>query len=239
MQTTWLFKLACLISVICLPCACWSKRQPASEYDRPLIRYGDDGTPTFIKGGNLSAALDSDPVFRDLKANKRYADIALYYLDSQRQVFKLTSARDEFIVQEVKADGLGQKHIRLQQVFHQIPVWGKEVSIHLNGDNDVYYFHGAYQSISSDLITTAAISKETAGQFVLGEKADPTRWRIQHIDVCIWAPSSANQRLAFKVTLMQNNLFRQDCFVDAIDGRILHWLSISPTIEDPITIKKD
>ena len=62
--------VGCVISLICFvgfPSACLSQRADATMNDKPMIRYDANGIPNFIKGENLSASLDTDLFFRDLK----------------------------------------------------------------------------------------------------------------------------------------------------------------------------
>ena len=220
-----LFQFICCIGLICFPSACYSKRPVAAVDDSCNIRYAENGVPNFFKGANLSAPLDTDPEFRNLQAEKRYADIALYFLNWKRALFKLESPRDEFLVTNVHIDSLGQKHVQLAQVFNTIPVWGKELRVHLNRENQVFFIHGAYQPITADLITKALVSGEAAAKIVLQSRPNPAQWRIESVDTCIWAPDNTIQRLAYIVKVLNEPVHRQSCFVDAIDGGILRCIT--------------
>jgi len=220
-----------LISLICFvgfPSACLSHRADANMNDKPMIRYDANGIPNFINGENLSAPLDTDPFFQDLKKKNRYAEIAFYFLDSKRALFKLTSARDEFVVKKTTSDAMARKHIKLQQVFDDLPVWGKQVTIHLDKHNRVYGLQGHYQPISPHLNTRPAITRKAAGRQALRTQPHPSQWRVQQTTACIWAPSDADQRLVYVVRLMKNGIYRERCFVDAFDGSLLRCLSTTP-----------
>lgn len=193
------------------------------------IRYGENGVPNFFKGENLSAPLEKDPAFRAMQAEKRYADIAFYFLDSQRERFHLTSAREEFTLRSIDVDASGQKHIRLDQVYKTLAVWGKDLGVHLNRNNQVYYVHGTYQPVRADLPTTADLSRQSAERIALAAGDDGKHWRVLDTELVVWAPDNDVQRLAFKVTRQGEDLVREACFVDAKDGTLLHVLSITPT----------
>ena len=228
--------VGCVISLICFvgfPSACLSQRADATMNDKPMIRYDANGIPNFIKGENLSASLDTDLFFRDLKKKNRYADIAFYFLDSQRALFKLTSARDEFVVKKITSVTMARKHIKLQQVFHDLPVWGMQVTIHLDKSNRVYCLQGHYQPISPHLNTRPAITREAACRQALRTRPHPLQWRIQQATAFIWAPSDADQRLVYIVTLIKNGIYRERCFVDAFDGSLLRCLSATPDNRRP------
>ena len=222
-------QLLCCLGLICIFNGCHPERTVAAADTTGTIRYGDNGVPIAVKGSDLSAPYDADPEFQILKVEKRYADIAFYYLDRMRATFKLTSAHDEFLVTDIQIDTLGQKHIRLEQIFNTIPVWGKDLRVHLNKKNQVYYVHGVYQPIAADLKTRAEISREAAAEKALRSMPDPDQWHVVKIDTCIWAPDNALQRLSYKVK-MASKLDSQACFVDAIDGNVFHCISETMTL---------
>lgn len=226
--------IACLIGFVSFPSACLPKAANAPVKSKPIIRYDANGIPNFMKGGNLSAPLDGDPAFQNLKRKNLYADIALYFLDSRRALFQLTSAHDEFEVSEITSDSLKQKHIKLQQVFGDLPVWGKQVTIHLDRDNRVYFFQGHYQPIATHLNTMAAITRQAARQLALQTRTPAAQWRVQYVTACIWAPSDKFQRLAYQVTLVKNGVYREQCLVDAVDQSLLHCLSATPDQSPPM-----
>lgn len=213
-------------TLVCLTSSCICKKEVAAE-NQPstVIRYGDNGVPNFIKGHNLSASLDVDSAFQQLSAQKRYAQMVLYYLDRQRALFKLTSAQHEFVVDAIDREASGQTHVRLRQIFNEIPVWGKSLGVHINGDGQIYYVHGSYQPISSGLTTEAVIAEADAARIAINSKENSNQWRVDRVDKCVYAPSNEVQHLSFEVNLIRSGIHREYCFVDAVRGSILHCVS--------------
>lgn len=221
-----LFQITFFVSFVYLTSSCIAKREVVDEGNGPaVIRYGENGVPNFIKGNNLSAPLENDKAYQILKAQKHYAQMVFYYLDRQRSLFKLTSAQQEFVVDTIDSDVTGQTHVKLRQVFNNIPVWGMALGVHLNSDDQIYYFHGSYQPISAGIATEAVISEATAGQIALQSKKDSNQWRIDSSDKCIYAPANDVQHLSYRVNLIRNALHREYCFIDAVGGRILYCVS--------------
>lgn len=225
----------CPLLLICMAACTWGG-QTRAETDNVTVRYGNNGIPNFLKGENLSAPLENDLVFRALQAEERYGDIALHFLDSQRGRFHLKSAQDEFVLRSIDVDDLGQKHIKLDQVHQTIAVWGNDMGVHLNQKNQVFFIHGTYQPITPGLNTTAVLSRESAALKAIAANSGDAHWQTLDVALVVWAPNSDVQRLAFKVTQQREDLFRQLCFVDARDGKILHVLSLTRTEELKINI---
>ena len=140
-------------------------------------------------------------------------------------MFRLTSAKQEFVIDAIESDTAGRTHTRLAQVYQQIPVWGTELGIHFNSKDQIYYVHGTYQPISSELNTQAIITKEAAANIALKSRRDDKSWRVESIEKVIYAPSDKIQHLSYKANLIQNGIYREYCFVDAVDGLVLHCVS--------------
>lgn len=222
---TVLFQIIFFTALVYVSSSCVGKREVVTENNTEDIRYGKNGVPNYIKGNNLSAALDTEEAFQVLKSQKKYGQMALYYLERQHSLFRLTSAKQEFVVDTIEFDAVGQTHTRLKQVFHQIPVWDTALGIHFNSNDQIYYVHGTYQPISSGLSTQGGISKEAAAKFALKAKQNDPSWRVESIEKVIYAPSNDIQHLSYKANLVQNGLHREYCFVDAVNGHVIHCVS--------------
>lgn len=226
-QFLLMFQLVFIIAISFFPAACLSKKAVLNQHKEPTIRYDSNGIPKSIKGDNLSSDLDQNPDFLKLKANNHYLDIAYQYLDSQRKRFKFDSARDVFAVDKIHTDALGMTHIKLKQVYQDIPVWGKEVVVHLNKENSVYFYQGSYVPISKSLQTKATISETMAKSIAVEKKKDADQWEALDAQLYIWSPDQKNQHLAYEVSCIKHNFYRESCFVDAIEGYTLHCVSES------------
>jgi len=65
------------------------------KLDNSTIHYRDNGTPSLIKGDNLSYALDGEPGFQKLKKENLYMEIVYRFLESQRGLLMLNDPRSE------------------------------------------------------------------------------------------------------------------------------------------------
>jgi Zn-dependent metalloprotease len=190
------------------------------------IRYGSNGTPTYIKGSNLSSFLDNDPDFMMLKKKDLYVEISYEFLQGWNKLFKINNPRKEFTAIDVKIDDLNYKHIRFQQVMENIPIWGRELSIHLNGKNQVYLVQGHSEPTLKNVPAVAGISEQTAihvsKDAVSGGK---NGWEVTEITKAIFMVDDRIPRLSYKITLVMGIMGREYYFVDAMDGKILHRIT--------------
>lgn len=118
-----------------------------------------NGTVTLIKG-NLYASSDVIEVSRHNKDKTLYQEISLDFIHHYRSLFKLHKPREELIIRNIKIDNLDYKHIRLQQVFKNIPVWDSELIVHINTD-EVVYLAGGHYIPSPDKISLEPAFNET------------------------------------------------------------------------------
>jgi Zn-dependent metalloprotease len=192
--------------------------------DDAVIRYGENGTPTSIKGENLSAVLEDDANFRNLQKKGLYGDIAYAFIQSQTRLFKLDEPRKELEVTQEKTDSLHYKHVKFQQVIDGIPVWGRELSVHLNQKNQVYLFQGHYEPTLKNVETTAKLSAQAAAEIAVAANGDKG-WRARDNKLYLFMVDPGTPRLAYRITVVRGLLDREFYFVDAVDGRILHRIS--------------
>ena len=135
---TLIFLLSC--PLLLFGCNAATSSKPSA--DNETVRYSDDGVVAYFKAKNLSSSLDDDPRFRALRTENRYGDIAYAFLESRKDILKIHDSRAEFKIISESMDHLGMKHIKFQQVYKEIPVWGKELSVHLDSQNNVYLLQG-------------------------------------------------------------------------------------------------
>ncbi|MCP3742534.1 M4 family metallopeptidase [Rossellomorea sp. BNER] len=90
------------------------------------------GTPQFISGKLTQPS------------SKNAEDIVFNYLNGKKKNYKFASdAKNSFIVKEKKKDNLGFTYLRLQQVYKGVPVYGSEMTAHVNKDGVLTAISGA------------------------------------------------------------------------------------------------
>ena len=197
-----------------------------SNMANETIGYNEEGVVVSIKGKNLSFGLDRNSEFRDLKAENRYDYIAYAFLESRKAILKVKNPKKEFKIVSEKIDDLGLKHIKFQQVYREIPIWGKEASVHLDEDNRVYMYQGNAVPTIEKLKDQPLVSEKEAVEFAKQHAfKENMRHEVNGSMLYIYMLEGSVPRLSYKVTLVKGLSDREHYFVDALDGKILHKIT--------------
>lgn len=90
------------------------------------------GAPLRLRG-NLSAPTPGAP-----------EPVARAFLSANRALFALRSPEAELQLKDSSADRLGNRHLRFQQMYQGLPVFGSEIVVHLNRENAVRGVNGRF-----------------------------------------------------------------------------------------------
>lgn len=159
------------------------------------------------------------------------------YLKAVKEVLQIESPQEEFDIIKIKSDNSGKTHIKMQQRYHGIEVYGAEVVLNTNENGVIRLFNGRYfptpmiDNIHPSISKTAAIEtakqklsreipikalSEREKQLVAGDPATADLV-IFHHDL-----NPETERLAWKVTLIPNITTRRTLFVDAHSNEVVH-----------------
>jgi len=200
-----------------------------AKLENATIHYRDNGTPSLIKGDNLSYALDGKPGFQKLKKDNLHMEIVYYFLENQRGLLMLNDPRSELKKTKLKVDDMKFKHIKFQQVVNDVPIWGRDIIIHLNKDNEVYMVNGNIEP-SVSIITTPKLTNQEAAQRALeAVPGGQEGWYATGSEIQIFFAKPDAPFLVYKVTLVKGIANREHYFIDAKDGTLLHKISDTPS----------
>ena len=184
------------------------------------------GTITFLKAPNLSERLKHNTDFVRLQANNQFGDLARTFVEAYRADFRLTQPADELRVQSVKTDNLGLTHVRLQQTFHDVPVWAAELLVHLNADKQVYLIQGRYIPTPHNLSTDPSLTNQAALQRAANHLGKPLAGCLKcQAALVIFAAEGKAPRLAYRVLALLSLAEGWEVMVDAQTGEVLQKLS--------------
>ncbi len=100
------------------------------------------GTPDFLAGRDATTVLPYTPSAAE-RGNP--AAIARGFLDENRALFRLTSASEQLSVLRIEPDTqLGYAHVRLAQMHNGVPVFGKQLVVHLDAHENVVAVNGHF-----------------------------------------------------------------------------------------------
>ncbi len=184
------------------------------------------GLPTMIQG-NLS-----DASVRELPLSNR----AVQYLDAVKNAMQVKNPSEEFEIKSIETDELGQSHVRMQQKFGNVPVWGSEIILHEQGGK-VSLLNGAYFPTPSVSSLEPTVSKKNAEINVQADLSLKTNFKLlseaskkqiggeqlrSELVIFHVREKLDGEKLAWHVTAYPNVLHRYEYFVDATTGNILN-----------------
>ena len=157
----------------------------------------NNDTVTLIKG-KLFYFSEIIPARRHNKDKALYQKIALDFINYYRGLFKLNQPNQELIVSNIKIDNLDYKHVRLQQVYKDIPVWSSELIVHINADEIVYLAGGHYIPTPNQISLTPSFNEDKAIEFASRFLSKPRRNCNQcRAKLVIYFDTGINPQLAY------------------------------------------
>lgn len=190
------------------------------------VTLGENGMPIMMEGQTAASGSSAD--------TRPTGERALAYLGSLEPL-GLTKPASEFVVKTVQEDEQGNFHVRMEQVFQGLPVWGSELIAHSkNGAfervNGRYFPTPTLATITPALNETEAL---TVVKNQIGVDKIKTHWSESDLQLIDGQPFSATllvfhrngatngERLAWHIVAHPNILSRLVYFVDASNGEIL------------------
>ena len=191
------------------------------------IVRGENGLPIFFEGKTEASGNASE--------SKPIGERALDYCASIHPQ-GITEPEAEFTLKTVQTDEQGNAHVRLEQVFNGLPVWGGEVICHTKSGafermNGRYFPTPILNTIVPAISADAAILKVKTEIGISKIKTDWSAADLKLIDgqpfastLIVFHPKEnlAGERLAWHVAARPNVLSRSEWFVDAITGAVLN-----------------
>ncbi len=206
-----------------------------------IVKDGESGLPIFIEGRIKN-------IQKSARSGRTSAEaMAFNYLASVKGILKLENPDESFEVKSVETDALGQNHIRLQQTYQGLSIYGGDLILHTEG-NDVTTMNGRYfptpyiQDITAnvsqleaenlalkDLATSTIVQPLTAGEKkILDYEKPQTELLIYHVK-----GNTEGERLAYRIEIHPNFLEHWVCFVDAKTGTVLRKYNNMCSVDGP------
>lgn len=220
-------------------------------YQNPLLsgssQYADQ---RYDKKGLLILAENADGFGVPFNSRSDEATVkACYtYLDQIKGAMKIQNPEEEFTVENMWEDEMGYTHVRMQQYFDGLKVFGGEILLHgnsglLNRFNGTYYPTPQISGINPEFQKQQAIDKVIGDVSSLTSYAplsDELKAFLQYngpevsLVIYHYDRNLDSERLAWHVTIRPNVLDWYQYFVDAKTGEIINKFNNSCT-EGPTT----
>jgi thermolysin len=175
------------------------------------------GSPLRLKG-LLAKAEQKDP-----------GKAAIEFMDANKDLYLLKSISKEMLVKRIDTDRIGARHVRMQQVYKELPVFGSEIIVHIDADDNIKGTTGKLTP-DLDLPDKAKITGEEALKTVLGDDKNNSKSKL-HAEPTLMILSQfvKEPHLVWHVTVngIDRDLAGEDTpakweyFVDALKGKVV------------------
>ncbi len=174
-----------------------------------------NGTPVFLRfrqpiGVLAQAASQKD----EGEANARR------FLRAQRELFKLEQPDRELKLLRKERDAAGNEHLHFQQQWQGVPLWGKQLSVHLDTRKRVYLVNGRYEPSPKGMEVVPSLTKEESVAAVR-EHLGSVALEVLGQELVLHG-EGRSMKLAYRVDVRVGIDQRWRYFIDARSGTILH-----------------
>lgn len=156
------------------------------------------------------------------------------FLDPFKGMMKIREVSREFRFQSRETDELGMQHIRVQQVFHDLPVYGGELIIHGKGE-DMTLVNGKVYPTPSDLNTLPSLSEASAVSKVKEDLTAMKQYRsvsdgllkilnrpVSKSELIVFYDEENQSHLAYSISYIANGIEIWNYIIEAHTGQILN-----------------
>lgn len=201
--------------------------------------------PIYIEMNSIRQTIKSQSVdtLKRIKAASEVNSLSFNFLDEIESITKIPNPRQNLDILETNIESNGKSHIKFQQKYKGIKIYGSEFLIHLNANGEGELFNGNYSIISDVIDVNPFLTIENAINRVKADLSKKTKLlelnqfelkliggEVSIIDTFIY-----KNKLSYKIIYFPNVLDRYEYFIDANDGSILSSKNTSCTIDVPKT----
>ncbi|MEX1054521.1 MAG: hypothetical protein WED81_00725, partial [Rhodothermales bacterium] len=170
---------------------------------------------------------------------EQMAGAALDAIAPYASVLRLNDPKRELSLTSASIDKLGYAHARFRQTFDGIPLWARDLTVHIRPDGTLYAVNGSYESTPAPVSTKPSLTPDQAlGRAVDALKAEnrwapPTGRFATHPEVeLVLYPDANSVKPAYTVTVRANFIEYYTYLIDARTGeslkRLAHHCSLLP-----------
>jgi bacillolysin len=206
------------------------------------ISRGENDLPIFITGKILNPK--ATKYARGTMESKAFG-----YLESLKETLKITAPENEFKITTSETDELNQQHIRMDQIFKGIPVYGGEMILHTDGI-EVDKLNGRYfptpkitnlnptidQQKAIDLVKLD-LKKVSIFQNLTPLEKSVLKYSAPKSELIIYHENEDLNKefLTWKIEIRPNLIERWEYFVDAKSGKIISKYNTTCAVDGPAT----
>jgi bacillolysin/thermolysin len=179
-----------------------------------------NGTPTlikikaFAKNGRRALLSSASPP----------EAVARRFLHTHSRLLKLSDPEDELVLADAWSDVQGDSHYRYRQMLGNIPIYGKQLLVHVDGSGSVYLANGRFEPTPRALSTDPAIEPSDALEAVQAHLGLPTL-AADRIERVVYCKPEGGMVLAYAVSVAPSLSEGWIYFIDAANAEVVHRMS--------------
>ncbi len=216
---------------------------PQLQRKQKVFYSRETGLPSFISSPRNNNGARSSVV-------KDVTTATQDYLTELKSVLQLEEPERDFSIQRIKNDRNSGTHVRLNQQYKGIPVYGGEVIVHLNSFGEGEAFNGSYHLIREELDIHPVVTEQFAVQKAAADLSrerivrpmSPAQKKLVQYDqpkatLCIYPDKGLVKTyvLAYHIVYCPSIYERWEYFVNASTGTVLHRFESTCAADGPRT----
>ncbi|MEE9438662.1 MAG: M4 family metallopeptidase [Saprospiraceae bacterium] len=189
-----------------------------TENGLEVISRSEDQLPILITG---------TPAFQ-MRSIATVEDKAYNFLENAKGLMKINNPQDEFELLDTQIDDIGMTHIKLQQMYNGIPVYGAEIIYHQT--EKTQFVNGRYKATPASISTIPSLSILDSEMRVTSDigaikeiesdKYGLFNFEKINTDLVVYYNNDV-ATLAYHTTIYKNIINRWEYFIDAQTGAVL------------------
>lgn len=147
----------------------WSAPQPLPLQPTPRLALAPSGAPSWIEFLLGTVRMLELPSPQGTGPRQRVPELnsLLTLLEQHRRLLRLEQPRRELQLLSLHGDELGMTHVRFQQLYEGIPVWGADLYVHLLPTGELSLLNGRYFPTPAGAPTKPQLTASDAQQRAL------------------------------------------------------------------------
>ncbi|NJK87367.1 MAG: hypothetical protein HC906_16660 [Bacteroidales bacterium] len=206
-----------------------SRLLPPDKKRIKSIRYSaQTGLPAFIH----------TPVEKSLSlksTNQSVHELCYNYLDELKTELKINDPANRFKINQQHTDRNSKTHIRLDEVYNGIRVYGGQVMVHLDKSGIGELFNGHYTLLGDEVNTQPVLTQTEAIQRAENKLKSLNKTMLKpgsilenegpSSELVLYKPkkSLSSHVLVYRVVLFTSTYRRWEFFIDARNGDVVHF----------------
>jgi Zn-dependent metalloprotease len=187
------------------------------------LKRESNGSISLLKGDNLSIGIESRQSYQYLLEAQSFAAMAIEFVQSFKEEFRLENPKSELAVLRAQEDDLGFHQVRLAQNYKSVPILYSELIVHFDREDHVYLVQGQYIPTPIDINLTPEMNLDAVVKSIKGQgEVSPSS-----TGTLILSLSGEPPRLVYQIRLQVSLTDQSILIVDANTAEVIRKV---PTI---------